>query len=116
VATLIANGTVTYPFLGVTPAALDPVTAAANGLTIDYGAYVTAVAAGSPAATAGIQQGDIVLAIDSTKIDQQHSFTEALFSHKPGDTVTVTLERGSQQMTVKVTLGQRSSTSSAATS
>jgi 2-alkenal reductase len=84
-----------------------------NDLPVDSGAYVQQVSPGSPAAAAGIQEGDIVLAIDGTKIDQQSAFTEAFFPHKPGDQVTVTLQRGDQQLTVKVTLGERSAVNSA---
>jgi 2-alkenal reductase len=112
---LIASGKVTYPFLGVTPYALDPVTAAAENLPVDNGVYVLSVGPGSPAAAAGIQEGDILLAIDGTKIDQQTSFTEALFPHKPGDKVSVDLQRGDQQLTVDVTLGERSASTDTTT-
>jgi len=107
VSKLITDGKVTYPFFGVSPVALDPVSAAANDLPVDKGAYVANVSAGSPADQAGIQEGDIILAIDGTKIDQKTSFTEALFPHQPGDQVKVDLQRGDQQMTKDVTLGQR---------
>ncbi|HEY7036447.1 MAG TPA: trypsin-like peptidase domain-containing protein [Thermomicrobiales bacterium] len=104
---LITDGKVVYPFFGITPVTIDPVSAAANDLPVDNGAYVADVGADSPAAAAGIQQGDIILSIAGTKIDQQTSFTEALFPHKPGETVAVTLQRGDQQLTEQVTLGQR---------
>jgi 2-alkenal reductase len=104
---LIKDGKVVYPFLGVTPVSLDPVTAAANDLPVDHGAYIEEVSPGSPAAEAGIEQGDIILAIDNDQIDQNRSFTEALFSHQPGDKVSVTLQRGDKQLTTDVTLGQR---------
>jgi 2-alkenal reductase len=107
---LIADGSVTYPFLGVSPTDIDPVSAAANDLPVDHGAYIQNVSSGSPADQAGIQEGDIITSIDGTKIDQNTSFTEALFPHKAGDTVTITLERGSQQLTVKATLGERPAT------
>ncbi|HKG26862.1 MAG TPA: trypsin-like peptidase domain-containing protein [Thermomicrobiales bacterium] len=109
---LIASGKITYPFFGITPVGLDPVAAAANNLPVDSGAYVAQVASGSPAASAGIQEGDIVLAIAGTKINQQNSFTEALFPHKPGEQVSVDLQRGDQQLSVKVTLGERAASTS----
>jgi 2-alkenal reductase len=107
VSKLIADGKVTYPFFGVSPVTLDPVSAAANDLPVDSGAYVATVSAGSPADQAGIEEGDIILAIDGTKIDQTTSFTEALFPHQPGDQVKVELQRGDQQLSKDVTLGQR---------
>src|SRR5262249_21513984 len=112
---LIADGKVIYPFFGITPVSIDPVSAAANNLPVDNGTYVADVGAGSPAAAAGIQQGDIILSIAGTKIDQQTSFTEALFPHKPGETVSVTLQRGDQQLTEQVTLGQRSAVTTGTT-
>jgi S1-C subfamily serine protease len=112
---LIADGSVVYPFFGITPVDLDPVAAAANNLPVDFGAYVANVSPGSPAADAGIEQGDIILSIAGTKIDQQTSFTEALFPHQPGDQVKVTLQRGSQKLTKEVTLGQRSAVNLSAT-
>ena len=112
---LIASGKVIYPFFGVTPIGLDPVTAAAEDLPVDNGAYVLSVGAGSPAAAAGILEGDILLAIDGMKIDQKTSFTEALFPHKPGDKVSVDLQRGDQQMTVDVTLGERAASTDTVT-
>ena len=42
-------------------------------------------------------------------IDQQTTFTEALFVHDPGDTVPVTIQRGDEELTVDVTLGERPS-------
>jgi 2-alkenal reductase len=112
---LIADGKVVYPFFGITPVNIDPVSAAANGLPVDSGAYVANVSPGSPAADAGIQQGDIILSIAGKKIDQQTSFTEALFPHKPGDQVEVTLQRGDQKLTEQVTLGQRSAVNTGTT-
>lgn len=107
VAKLIADGSVTYPFFGVSPVGLDPVSAAANNFPVDSGAYVANVGVGGPADKAGIQEGDIILAIGGTKIDQQTSFTEALFPHKPSEEVSVEIQRGDQKMTKLVTLGQR---------
>jgi S1-C subfamily serine protease len=76
---------------------------------------VASVGAGSPAEAAGIQEGDILLAIDGTRIDQHTSFTEALFPHKPGEKVSVDLQRGDQKMTVDVTLGQRAASTDTST-
>jgi S1-C subfamily serine protease len=51
--------------------------------------------------------GDIVTAIDDVAIDQQNVFAEVLFLHQPGDTVSVTLLRGDQSLTVPLTLSER---------
>ena len=85
-------------------------------LPIDHGAYVSGVVAGSPAADAGLREGDIVLAIDGETIDQSRSFTEGLFTHKPGDEVTITIQRGDNEVEKQVTLDERSASSPATTS
>ena len=72
---------------------------------MNQGAYVAEVAAGGPAEQAGIQQGDVVTAIDDDEITSSDAMLLAVRSHSVGDTVTVTLMRGSKQMQVQVTLG-----------
>jgi 2-alkenal reductase len=104
---LIANGAVVYPFMGVQGGPVTQDVAARLGLSVNYGFYVLDVSPGGPAANADVRKGDVVLAIDGQKIDQQHSFTEVLFAYKPGDKVDVTILRDSKQISVSVTLGQR---------
>jgi len=105
--TLISEGSVTYPFFGVVFQDLNPQISAQAGLSADYGAYVQEVSNGGPAATAGIKAEDIIISIAGQNIDAQNTFSEVLFSHKPGETVDVVILRGDQQQTVKVTLGTR---------
>lgn len=104
---LIATGHIVYPYLGVGVQELTPDLAAINNLRANHGAFVTQVQQGGPSAQAGIKMGDIILAIGGQTIDQNHPLTEVLFQHKPGDTVQVKIQRGNQQQTVSVTLGQR---------
>jgi 2-alkenal reductase len=105
---LIDNGKVVYPYIGiVNPIALDPITAAQNNLSTDTGVYVTDVSADSPAANAGIQPGDIITAINGEKIDESHPFEEFLFEFSPGDTIELTIMRGSEEMQVQVKLAER---------
>jgi serine protease Do len=107
---LIETGHVVYPFLGVSnPVAIDPVVAAQNGLPVDHGVYIADVAPDSPAAQAGLQPGDVVTAIDGEPIDQNHPLEEFLFEHKPGDTVELTVQRGKDELKLKVKLGERPS-------
>lgn len=107
VSQLIENGEVAYPYFGVEYQPISPDLAAQNNLPVDYGAYVTGVEPGGPADKAGIQQGDIVTAIGNDQINAQTAFTEALFAHQPGETVTVTFIRGSREMQVQMTLSRR---------
>lgn len=59
------------------------------------GVYVSSVSAGSGAANAGLQEGDIITAVDSTKISSMTELQSALKSYKAGDKVTLTVARQS---------------------
>lgn len=72
------------------------------------GVYVSSVSAGSGAANAGLQEGDIITAIDSTKISSMTELQSALKSYQAGDKVTLTVARQSgrqyEENKVEVTL------------
>lgn len=72
------------------------------------GVYVSSVSTGSGAANAGLQEGDIITAIDSTKISSMTELQSALKSYKAGDKVTLTVARQSgrqyEESKVEVTL------------
>jgi putative serine protease PepD len=70
------------------------------------GALVNNVAQSSPAAGAGIQQGDVITAIDGQPITSESDLLVALAHDKPGQTVAVTLNRNGQTITVHATLGE----------
>lgn len=104
---LIENGKVVYPYMAVIVVPVTQTVAAQLGVSIDYGVVVTDILNTGPAATAGIQRGDIILSIDGKKLDENNSFTEVLFAYKPGDKVDLVILRNNKQMTVTVTLGER---------
>jgi 2-alkenal reductase len=104
---LIDEGSIAYPFMGVGITPVTPELVAQFNLPVNQGAIVTSVSAGSPAAEAGIREGDIITAIDDQAIDENTSFTEALFTHNPGDEVRVTVNRNGDERTFTVTLGTR---------
>ena len=72
------------------------------------GVYVSSVSAGSGAANAGLQEGDIITAVDSTKISTMTELQSALKSYQAGDKVTLTVARQSgrqyEESKVEVTL------------
>jgi 2-alkenal reductase len=104
---LIENGEVIYPFIGIQSGPINEQVATQYNLPVDYGVYVVSVVSGSPADQAGIQQGDIILEINGTKIDANHSLTELLYKYEPGDTVTLKIQRGNNTQDIKLTLGKR---------
>lgn len=70
------------------------------------GARVISVEANSPAASAGLQAGDVITAVNNTKIDDNHSLGDLIQTHKPGETIALSVARGSQTLTINVQLGQ----------
>ena len=70
----------------------------------DNGAEVVEVTAGSTADQAGIESGDVITAIDGQMITGGDSLVATIRSYRPGDTVTVTWERGGESQDAQVTL------------
>jgi putative serine protease PepD len=71
------------------------------------GAQISSVQSGSPASSAGLHQGDLVTAIDGKAIGSTQQFIETVDSYSPGQTITLTVKRGSGTRTIKLTLGTR---------
>ncbi len=103
---LIATGKAMHPFLGVSMATADAAVLAQLGLPGDTtGAFIQSVVAGSPAATAGIKANDILVSLGGDPITSVEEAFAAIRSRKVGETVDVIVLRGTQRLTMKVTLG-----------
>ncbi|MDO8309032.1 MAG: trypsin-like peptidase domain-containing protein [Actinomycetota bacterium] len=96
---IITTGSSTTPIIGVS---LDMTFGGS-------GARVEEVTSGSGAEAAGIQAGDTITAIDGSPVEDATGLIVAIRSNAPGDSVTVTVERGGQTLDVPVTLGSSSS-------
>lgn len=70
------------------------------------GALVTKVVGGSPADLAGIQPGDLILAVDRVRIEEENTLKRVIGGHQPGDEVEITLWSGIRERTVTVRLGE----------
>src|SRR3990172_5043189 len=92
------------PFLGVR---YEPVTAALakqEGLTVEEGAWVRRVEAGSPAEAAGLRPGDVLVAVDGVPIGRPHDLRTLVSARAPGEVVILTIVRGDQTLEVLATL------------
>ncbi len=104
---LVSTGKAVHPFLGISYTALTPSIARQLGVQDGTGVVVMQVMPNSPADKAGLKARDVIREIDGQKITDETTLGRVLNTHKPGDTVTLTVQRGSQTMQVKVTLAER---------
>ena len=105
---IIAQGYFARPYLGVSFQTITPSIARRYDLPTQWGAYVTDVDRNSPAASAGLERGDIIVSIGERTIDEDNSYVNALFAYQPGDQVTLKVVRNGAEMSVDVTLGEAS--------
>ncbi|MEU9760012.1 trypsin-like peptidase domain-containing protein [Streptomyces sp. NPDC047985] len=102
---LIKTGQPVYPVIGAT-VRMDE--RSGGALISDRGAGGTdAVAQGGPADKAGLRAGDVITKFDDTVIDSGPTLIGEIWTHEPGDRVTVTYQRDGRTATTEVTLGER---------
>jgi S1-C subfamily serine protease len=121
---LKANGKVTYAWMGVSLRTLTADIAGMLNMESQGGALVEQVSPGSPAAKAGIRGGtktatvqgeqfvvggDVIVKVDNKVIKSADDLIAYLGTKKPGDTVSVTVERGGKTQVLSVTLAERPS-------
>ncbi|MFC3980927.1 S1C family serine protease [Streptosporangium jomthongense] len=95
---LIDTGKVSHAFLGVS---------LADATGDVAGALVNQVTDGSPAAQAGIRQGDLITKINETPVDDGATVVGAIRGLKPGDKVTITYLRDGKPQTATATLVEK---------
>ncbi len=113
----IAGQPLSRPYLGISFVSIDRQLADEKKLPVMVGALVggfdangnpqNGVKDGTPAANAGIKDGDIIVSIDGKVIDAEHPLDATLAQFSPGDTVTVVVLRDGKDLTLKVTLATR---------
>ena len=95
-------------YLGVGLVSVTPSVAAMAGVTATAGALVVQGSPGTPAAQAGLRQGDVIVGIGGVAVRDQGDLQEALTNRfKPGDQVGLQINRDGAEQTVTVTLGER---------
>lgn len=101
---IIEKGRVIRAYLGV--GVLDKNSAAKYGyeLDIDQGVYVANVAAGGPAAKAGIREGDIILKVAGSETNSVAELRSVVDGQPVGSKIDVVIQRGDKTVTVKVLL------------
>ncbi|MHA7873056.1 MAG: PDZ domain-containing protein, partial [Hyphococcus sp.] len=104
---LIANGSVTRGWLGVQLQEVTTEIAAALALKERTGVLVAEVLDGSPAQSAGLRDGDVILAVGGEAVEGTNELSRLVASYPPGEKARVRVLRDSKERTITVTLGQR---------
>ncbi len=102
---IIAGHPIKHSYVGV---CLNPsVSGGAEIATSSDSSCTAPVAAGSPAAAAGLDPGDLITAIDGTSVSSTEDFISKIGGYSPGTTVTLTVDRSGKTLHIKVKLGTR---------
>ena len=103
---LVDKGKVVRGWLGVALQPLSPDLAQSLGLAGTNGAVVGSTITGSPAAQAGLQQGDVIIAYDSTPVDDYRHVQRLVAETRVGKSVTLQIVRKKQKMDVAITIAE----------
>jgi serine protease Do len=107
VAQLKDKGEVTRGWLGVGIQDLTPELAEYYGLEARKGVVVTQVFEGDPAAKAGVQKNDVIIALDGQPVSTGRELSAIVANRAVGDKTKITLLRGGKEMTVTATVAKR---------
>ena len=118
---LMTLGRVRRPALGVRTIPINGELADEIGLPADYGLLIVQVIPGGSADQAGLRAGteraylgntqimlggDLIVAIDDQKVEDEQDLAQMMNNHRAGDTVKVTIYRNKRKMDVRVSLGE----------
>ena len=104
VESIIENGYVAKPYIGVN---VSDVSEETMGYGLPAGAAVKAVSEDSPAEKAGLQVNDIITAVNGKEISGRTGLSEAVRAASVGDTLTLTVYRQGNTISVDVTVGEQ---------
>src|SRR4029079_17086751 len=90
---ILRYGQVRNAWIGAVTSTLTPEEAKRTGAQTRSGALVSRVFAGSPAAAAGLQQGDVITAVEGHAVDSRESFSTLTATANPGQSIALTVVR-----------------------
>ena len=93
-------------WLGVSIQDITPRIKKKNDLKNDEGAYVSDVVDESPADSAGIKEGDIIVEFNSKKIDEANDLLRAVQKTKPGTKTSIVVLRNKEKKTLDIAVGK----------
>jgi len=111
VETVLSEGKLERPYLGVRYVPLTPDVSPQLDLSVEQGAYIPesnpgrpSIIADSPAAKAGLQEGDIIIEIGGTKLDEKNTLVSILGKRRVGEVVDLKIIRDDEEKIIAVTL------------
>lgn len=102
---LIERGFVQHPFLGI--AGTDVSSEIAERVGVDVGAYVEEVVPDTPAAAAGLREGDVITSVAGEEVGSMQDLIAAILRQQVGDQVEITYVRDGEEATTPVTLAEK---------
>ena len=105
VSSIIENGYVLKPYIGIMVSPLSDETASVTGLK--YGAVVMDVTEGAPADEAGLQVNDVIVQVDNKNIKDSNDLVQVIAATEPGDVLTFHVYRQGNEITLDVEIGSK---------
>jgi len=103
---LVANGKVSRGRIGVTIQEVNQPLAQSFGLPRPGGALVSSVEPGSPAAKAGLKDGDVILSINGQEISRSIDLSARVAELRPGATATLGIWRKGDSQDIQIAIGE----------
>ena len=103
---LIKTGKVNRAYLGIYGTNVDRTMAKGLGLDEAQGVIVGSVESGTPAAEAGLREGDVIKTLDGKKIENYAKFRTSIATRDPGSEIELGIVRDGESQTINVTLGE----------
>ena len=104
---LIRGGTVHRGWIGVEPRELSAELAESLALPVKSGVLITGVLQEGPAARGGLRPGDVVVRVADKAVRNTGDLFSAVAELVPGSTAVVAVQRGSDKLELKLTVGER---------
>ncbi|MCG2589320.1 Do family serine endopeptidase [Rhodohalobacter sulfatireducens] len=104
---LITEGRVARGYLGIGGSTVDRTMASALGLESARGVIIGEVLPDTPAANAGLREGDVIVSLDGEQVSAYRDFQVAIGSKKPGDEIALEIIRDGEEMEFEVELTER---------
>jgi len=106
IAQLTKSGTVRRGMLGLTVQSVTSDLASSLGLSDVRGALISSVQQGGPANRAGVQRGDVILALNGSPVADSNALRNQIANTEPGSEVTLTILRDKREQQIRVKLAE----------